>query len=307
MALSGSYQDFHLEMFKDGLSHELQQKGTLLAGLVTKENVGGLKTHFTKVGKLTSYEKTQRGQLKNYQDATFERRIIDFKHIESDILVDGTDVLNMVSNPQNDYAMAMRDELGRQIDEEIALALSGNASVTTNGTTANVALPSGSKVVVANHAYDSGSGDVGLTPGKLKAAISLLGTAYVDVSKEDVFCVGPMKQLMKLATYSEVTSDDFRNKKPLNIPGVVSGINGYLGMTYVAYEGFGVDGSSDELVYVFPRSAIKLGIRQDLTVKAAEDFTRAGNPTSLSAWIDLGAVRMYEEKVIQIACDPTTL
>ena len=41
--------DGNIDMFKDGLTHELQQKGSLLLGLTTRENVGGLKTHFTKV------------------------------------------------------------------------------------------------------------------------------------------------------------------------------------------------------------------------------------------------------------------
>lgn len=307
MAYSGSYQDHKLLQFSEDLNHELQQKGTLLLNTVQQEQCDGLKKHFTKLGKMSSYEKTVRGAMKNPQDATFERRVVTFTPIEADIIVDKTDLHNMVSNPQSDYAMAIRNELGRKIDEIIMNAIEGSATVETNGSESTVALPSASQVAVNNHDFDSGSGDVALTPGKLKKALALLGAEYVDVTREQVFVVGPMNQLMKLSTSSEVTSADFRNKKPLNIPGVVPGIDGYLGLTYIAYEGTGTDSNSDELVYMFPKSAIKVGIREQLHVTVNVDYTRQFNPNMVSGMIDLGAVRMYEEKVIQIACDPNTI
>ncbi len=307
MALGGTYEDFHLEQFKDNLEHELQQNGSLLLNLVRKEQVNGLKAYFTKLGKASSYEKTVRGADKNPQDATYERRQIDFSFLESDILVDPVDVHNMVSNPQSDYIMAIRNELGRQIDDVIMNAIEGSATVITDGSSASTALPSASQIAVDNHHFDSGSGDVALTPGKLKKAIAVLGASYVDVSRERVFVVGGMNQLMKLATSTEVTSADFRNNKPLNIPGVVSGLDGYLGLHYIAYEGTGTDSNSDELVYVFPESAIKVGFRQSLSVSANVDYTKQGNPVMVSGMLDLGAVRMSPARHLCKACDPNTI
>lgn len=306
MALSGSYEDFHLEMFKDTLEHELQQRGSLLVNTVSQEKVDGLKNYFTKVGTLESEEKTGRGELKNWQSATFERREITFQFIESDIIVDPQDIHNMVKNPQSDFAQAMNMKLGRDLDDIIMNAISGNATVVTNGSSAETALPSASKVAVNNHDYDSGSGDVELTPGKLRKAIAKLGESYVDVTREDVFVVAPMDQLMNLSTFDEVISADYRATKPLEIPGLVKGLDGYLGLRYIAYESTGTDSNSDDKVFVFPKSAVKLGIRQALTVKANELPERKGNPVGLTAFFDAGAVRMFEEKVIEIACNPIT-
>lgn len=309
MALGGTYQDFHFEMFKDNLEHELQQRGTLLTAAVTVEAVDGNKTWFTKYGKSSSYQKSTRGELKTYHEDTYERRLVQFQFNSSDKILDKVDIMDMVTNPKSDAVQAMVMELGRARDEVIFAALSGNATKQENGTTSAVALPSASKVAVNSHAFSStsGSNDIGLTPSKLKEAIKKLGEQYVDVNREPVFCIGPMNQLMKLSVDSEVTSADFRTKNVLDVPGVVGGINGYLGLTYIAYEDTDLVNTTDETVYVFPKSAVKLGIRQPLAVEIMKDTSRVGNPETIAAYEDIGAVRMFEEKVIQIACDPTTI
>ena len=78
-------------------------------------------------------------------------------------------------------------------------------------------------------------------------------------------------------------------------------------LNFIAYEEFAKDSNNDELVYVFPKSALKVGIRQPLTVEVLPDASRVGNPDTLSAVLDMGAVRMFEEKVVEIACDPNTV
>lgn len=311
MSLGGSYQDFHLEMFKDMLEDELQQMGSVLEQTVTMEMVDGLKTFFHKTGKATSYEKTARNMPKQWSDATYEKRELTFQWIESDELVDPQDVLNMVRNPQDDRVRNMVAEIGRETDRVIEEALVGNAVVITNGSSSNQALsittPIDNTIAVNDHTYDSGSGDVALTPSKLKLALARLAGGHVDLAREQIFCVGKAAQLMALKAdgNTEVTSGDFRTTKPLEGPGVVSGLNGYLGITgFIAYEEFDVDGNSDDLVYVYAKSAVKVGVRQALSVTADRQTQLAGNPIGLSAFKDLGAVRMYEEKVIQIACNP---
>ena len=309
MSLAGTYQDFHLEMFKDNLDHELQQKGSLLTATVTIEMVGGNKTWFTKYGKSSTYAKSVRGEKKTYHEDTYERRLLTFEFNSSDKIIDEQDILDMVQNPKSDAIMAMTNALGRRRDEIVFTALSGSATKQENGSTSTVSLPSASKVAVNSHKFSgaAGTNDIGLTPSKLKEALKLLGEQYVDVTREEVFVVGPMNQLMKLSVSSEVTSSDFRGVKTLEVPGIVSGINGYLGLTYIAYEDTDLVNTTDETVYVYPKSAIKLGIRKPLTVKIAPDTTIVGNPDTIAAFEDIGAVRMFEEKVIQIACDPTVI
>jgi hypothetical protein len=309
MSISGTYQDFQFELFKDNLVHELQQAGTLLTATVTVENVDGNKTWFTKFGKSSSYQKSTRGELKTYHEDTYERRLLQFQFNSSDKILDKVDIMDMVTNPKSDAVQAMVMELGRQRDIVIFDAISGSVTKQENGATSTVALPASSQIAVNSHAFSSttGTNDIGLTPSKLKESIKNLGKEYVDVNREPVFCVGPMNQLMKLSVDPEVTSSDFRTKNVLDVPGVVGGINGYLGLTYIAYEDTDLVNTSDETVYVYPASAIKLGIRHALTVQILPDASRVGNPEVISAYEDIGATRMFEEKVQQIACDPTVI
>lgn len=309
MSLEGTYQDFQFEQFKDDLVHELQQRGTLLSATVTMEAVDGAKTWFTKYGTASSYKKSVRGEKKTYHEDTYERRLMEFEFNSSDKIIDPVDIMNMVSNPKSDAAMAMVMKLGRVRDEIIFRALSGNATKQVNGATSTVGLPAGQKVAVNSHAFSpvAGTNDIGLTPSKLKEAIKILGKNYVDVGREPVFCVAPMNQLMKLSVNSEVTSSDFRMNNVLDVPGVVGGINGYLGLTYIAYEETDLVNTSDETAYIYPQSAVKLGIRQELKIDIEKDTSRVGNPETIAVFEDIGATRMFEEKVVQIACDPVTI
>jgi len=77
-----------------------------------------------------------------------------------------------------------------------------------------------------------------------------------------------------------------------------------MGIDFIAYEETGVDGNGDQRAYVYTDDAIKLGVYTPLTTEIEPDTTRVGNPDILSCWEALGAVRMYETKVVEIACTP---
>ncbi len=307
MALGGSYQDFKLEMFTDNLQHELQQTGSVLSNTVLNEMVAGTTTYFNKFGKMSSYTKSQRGELKTFNEQTHERRAVTFHMNSSDHILDPEDLLNMVSNPQSDVIRAMTFELGRQTDADIFNAISGTANRILNGTPGTVSLGSGNKVAVNSHLYSpvAGTNDICLTPSKLKEALKIMAANYVNIAQEEIFVVGPANQLAFLMTQPEVTSHDFRNIKPLDIPGLYPGIQGYLGLNYVLYENTDLVNGSDQTVYVYAKSAVKRGVRKPLTVEILKDPGRVGNPELISAFIDEGSVRMEEGAVVQIACDPS--
>jgi hypothetical protein len=308
MAITGTYQDHHLTMYKDMLDDELQKQGSRLEQTVSRESVGGNKTEFEKVGKFTSYKKTSRNQKKTYQDATFEKRRVEFSYSSSDIVLDKVDLLDLIGNPKSDYVRNMVWELGRAKDEIIFDAISGTAAVITNGSSTPTALPAASKVAVNDHSYDpaAGTNAIGLTSFKLKEALKILGEAEVDVTRETIYCIAPQAQLMALTMDNQVVNSDFRGKKPLEGgPGVDTDISGFMGITFIRYEETDLVNTTDQTAYIYPASSVKLGIRQPLQIEVNKDITLVGNPDALSATEDLGAVRMYEEKVIQIACDPS--
>lgn len=303
MALGGTYQDHYKDMFKDVLLIEAQQRGSVLSQAVMIEPMEGNKTFFDKAGKVSHRVKTTRNEDRVFADQTFERRQVQETLAEYSTLFDREDLLKHVSNPKGTFASQAVMELGRRKDNIIYGAIGGNAVVTTDGSAANQALTL--TVAVNNHDFDSGSGDVALTSGKLKKGVSLLRSNFGYTGAERLICIGPTDQIMKLTTEDQVVSSDYRGKKPLEGPGVVSGVGGFLGIDFIAYDlETDVDGSSDEYVYLFTEDAIKLGIFEDLTVEVVKNTNKAASPDQLSVWEAIGATRMFEEKVVGILCDP---
>lgn len=303
MSLGGTYQDHYKDMFKDTLLLEAQQMGSRLEQSVMIESMSGNKTFFDKLGKVSNYIKSSRGQAKNLSDVTFERRQVQEVFAEFDHLIDKEDLIKYVNDPKSEIVQSAVMELGRRKDLVIHNALAGNAVVTTDGSTANQGLTL--SVAVDNHDYDSGSGDVELTSGKLKKAVALILANHGAASNERLVCVAPIDQIMNLSTEAEQISGDFRATKALDGPGIVKGLSGYMGIDFIAYdEQILVNGAAKERIFLYSESAIKLGIFEPLTVEIDRAVERAGNPDILSVFEAIGATRMYEEKVIEVLCEP---
>lgn len=303
MALAGVYKDHHKDMFKDVLLHEAQAEGSRLEQAVMVEPMEGNKTYFDKVGKVAHNVKSTRNQKSSYADQTFERRQVQEQLAEYATLFDREDLIKHVSNPRSELARAAVWELGRRKDEVIMDAITGNAVVTTNGSTANQALTL--SVAVNNHTYDSGSGDVGLTSGKLKRAKREIAENYgIQGMQQRLICIASNKQIMNLTTENQQVSGDFRNRRPLEGPGTVDGLSGYMGIDFIEYEDVKVDASSDERIMLLTDDAIKMGVFLPLEISIDRDMDRVANPDRLKVFEAIGASRIYEEKVCEILCDP---
>ena len=302
---AGTYQDFQKDVFKTNIFLDPQQMGSRLKATVTVESMDGNKTFFHRVGKVAHTVKTTRNQARVYQDQQFQKRQVQQTAVEYATLFDRVDMFKHVANPMGSFTSSAIAELGRQEDEIIYDAIGGNAEVTENGSTTSTALTL--SIAVDDHKFDpaGGSGDVALTEYKLRNAIALLQTNYGKQGSERVFCIGPTNQLFNVSTADQTVSSDFRVKKPLEGPGMIEGLSGYLGIDFVAYdEETDTDGSSDEICYVYTQSAVHMGIYIPLTVDVHKDTTRALSPDGLAVFQSVGATRMFEEKVVKVLCDP---
>jgi hypothetical protein len=307
---AGSYGDLYVRQYKDLIEHELQQKGSLLRGLVTVESVMGERTYFPKLGKATSYEITGRGQAVDVQDQVNERRFVTPKAIESVFRIEMLDMLRYQSSPQPELVQAISMELGRQIDQTIITALSASANRELDGSSSNVAADAAIAVNVNTFSATTLSGDTGLHEGKLLNAKRRLQSSYAMQPGDQIFVVAPAIQLAGL--YQRVLTNPGAGFFQKNLPDVHSpmldqGLDGFLGMRFIQYEDTGVDGSSDQFVFVFVQKAAKLGIWQELQFSIDELPTFRGSPTQIKANMAIGAVRMWEEGVVRLLCDPTPL
>jgi hypothetical protein len=299
MSLSGTYIDRFLDVFHAQLLHQAQQKGSRLNVIAMKEMMSGKSNYFDKIGSVGHYVKSTRGQPKNFTDITFERRLVTSEYVSFDHIIDKDDLIKYVDNPANSVVMGATFAMGRHLDAILMSAIADSATIQVGGstTTASISL----SVAVNDHSYDSGSGDVGLTAGKLKAALAKLHASYGYDGTQRLYCIAPSAQLMELATDNQVLSSDFRLKRPLETPGVFPGLAGFMGIDFIAYEDTGLE-STHNRVYLLTEDAMKLGIFQDMKVEILKNPALTGNPDVISVTQAVGAVRMYEEKVVKILC-----
>lgn len=303
MAVTGVFSDHFLTLFNDNLLNELQQEGSRLMNIFPREMAKGQKTYIDKIGLATSHQKTSRLQDINNDEETYERRLITFQTHFAAYTPDINDLMDMVKDPTSDILRNMAFSLGRKMDEIIMTALGGTAVVQTNGSTTNTSLPAGQILAVSDITYDLDltAGDKGLTPGKLMKAQKILKQNY---APGDVVVIAPAGQLANVLAHARASSGDYVTSRPLDTPGFEPALAGYLGMNYIHYEETGVDSNSDEKVFVTTRNALKVLERQPLMTKIAPRVDKVGHPNQLHAFFDLGATRMFEEAVVQIACDP---
>ena len=304
MALNGSQQDRFLTLFKDNTMLEFQQEGSRLGNIFKKEVVKGQKTYFDKLGALSApRQKTARHQAIVLDDETYERRLLTFETLYKAHAMDINDLMDMVADPSSDVLRSIAHSLGRDADRIIMNAISGNAVVQTDGSTSNVALPAAQKIAVSDITFDLdlSAGDKGLTPGKLMKASKLLKQNY---ARGEMVVIAPAGQIANVLAHARAASGDYVSARPLESAGFEQALSGYLGMNFISYEETGVDANSDELVFVVSREAVKIGERKPLQIHVDRLVNHVAVPEQIQAVLDMGAVRMYEEAVVQIACDP---
>ena len=173
------------------------------------------------------------------------------------------------------------------MDDEIISAALGTALTGKDGST-STALPSGQKIAVAS---------AGLTIAKLLSAKEILDAASVDPSIPRHIVVSP-KQISDLLNNTTVTSSDFNTVKAL----AQGEISSFVGFNFIVSNRLNTDSNSDRQVIAFAKDGIKLAVGKEPAARIDE---RADKSYSTQVYYcqTIGATRMEEEKVVEIACN----
>lgn len=312
MALTGNELDLYVKQYTDSIEHVLQQKGSRLEQLVTVEpGVMGERRYFNRIDAAPNpTEHTTRFAPIEPAQMNFERRAVTPITIQEAQWVDHFDLVRMGSTPIPEIVEAVAMSMARQRDRVILNALGGTALREVAGAASNATFDSNNTISVSTntYVYDSTTGDTGLNEGKLTNAIKKLQEAHVDLS-EGISVIASAKQLTELRTRMAklgVARNDFVNKAGMTMRGADESVNGFLGLNYIHYEELADSAqltSGDEYVYVFPKSAIKLGVWEPLRIDVSERTEYQGYPMRVYAMETLGAVRMDEAKVVRIVCN----
>jgi len=275
-----------VEQYKSNVFHLAQQKGSRLRDTVKLETVNGKSHFFERIGSVAAEKRTSRHADTPRMDTPHSRRKVTMDDYDWADLIDNEDKVRMLISPQSEYAMAGAWAMGRAMDDSIIAAASGNAYGGVSGGT-TLALPAGQKIV---------HGSAGLTLAKLITAKETIDASDVDPDEERYMIVSA-KQMSNMLNIEKITSADYASVKAL----VQGQLDTFMGFRFIRTERLGLDGDGNRSVLAFCRSAIGLAVGADISTKISERADK-NYATQVFLSMTIGATRVEDEKVVEIAC-----
>ena len=276
-----------VNQFSSNIQMLSQQMGSLLRNAVDVETVNGEKAFFDQVGSAAAVLRTTRHADTPLIDTPHSRRMVTMSDYEYADLIDDQDKVRMLIDPTSTYSRAAAAAMGRAMDDVIITAALGTANTGKEGAT-STALPSTQKVA---------HGSAGLTIAKLLSAKEILDANSVDPSITRHIVVSP-KQISDLLNNTTVTSSDFNTVKAL----AQGELNTFVGFNFIVSNRLNTDSNSDRQVIAFASDGIKLAVGKEPSARIDERADKS-YATQVYYCQSVGATRMEEEKVVEIACN----
>ena len=278
------------QKFRDSFIHLVQQKGSRLRDHVrVNTDVQGKYDHFDRIGSTSAQKITSRHSDTPLISTPHSRRRVSMDDYNWADLIDKADKVRMLADPSSDYMKAGVWAMGRQMDDIIIAAMSGNAvSIDEDDASSNVALPAAQKIAV------SGTTDMNIT--KLRQAKKILDASDVDPDLPR-HIVMKSNQFYDLLGDTQIQSSDYNTVKAL----VAGEIDTFMGFKFHRSERLATDGSGDTLCLAWIPDGIGLSMGMDVKTEISERSDK-NYSTQVYAQMCLGAVRIEDEKIVEIAC-----
>ena len=275
-----------VEQYKSNVFHLAQQKGSKLRDAVRTESVVGKSHFFERIGSTAAVKRTSRHADTPRVDTPHSRRKVTMDDYDWADLIDDSDKVRLLISPQSEYAKAGAYAMGRTMDDVIIAAATGNAFGGVSGGS-TIALPAGQKIA---------HGSTGLTIAKLISAKEKLDAANVDPDEARVL-VCSAKQISDLLGTTQITSADFNSVKAL----VQGDIDTFMGFRFIRSERLGTDSNGNRQVLAFTNTSMGLALGKDIQTKISERADK-NYSTQVYLCMTIGATRVEDEKVVEIAC-----
>ena len=275
-----------VEQYKSNVFHLAQQKGSKLRDAVRTESIVGKSHFFERIGSTAAVKRTSRHADTPRVDTPHSRRKVTMDDYDWADLIDDSDKVRLLISPQSEYAKAGAYAMGRTMDDVIIAAATGNAFGGVSGGS-TIALPAGQKIA---------HGSTGLTIAKLISAKETLDAANVDPDEARTI-VCSAKQISDLLGTTQITSSDFNSVKAL----VQGDIDTFMGFKFIRSERLGTDSNGNRQVLAFTNTSMGLALGKDIQTKISERADK-NYSTQVYLCMTIGATRVEDEKVIEIAC-----
>ena len=275
--------------------HLVQQKNSRLREYVTLDSINGKEKSYNTIDVAAMALINDRSGDTRITDQAMAKRWIRPQQYDTAKLVDEWDeqLLGEVVLPTSQIVQVHGAAYARTCDSVIISALGGTAFTGATGVTSTT-LPAGQKVGVG-YVETGATANSGLTIAKLRRAKFILDSNEVDEEEERIIVVSA-KQLQDLLRTTEVTSADYNTVRAL----VDGALNTFMGFKFRRTQLLPV-ATNVRSVYAYVKSGIVLaerGLKTHMDVR-----TDLSHSLQIRSVASLGATRMEEKKVVEIACD----
>jgi len=286
--MADTQNQIHVKQFKDDIIQAVQQTNSRLDGTVKrKEAVKAEEFFFHKLGAFELLEKEGRNAPTPYLDPVHSRRKMTTAAFHGALFIDDFDTdRSIIFGLEADYMDGLIAAAKRKKDQVLIAAATGNAFEGKDGTTPIAFLA----------AQQIASGSAGLTSTKLLNALEIIKGHDVDPD-EKLYCIITAAQENDLMLDEKIINNDYSQGAVLD-----KGIVGRWGnINFIRSEQLGLNGSSERKVLLYTENALGLGIARDITMKVGDNVANSFTKT-LYLKLDIGATRIEDEKIVEIAC-----
>lgn len=284
--------------FGTNWEHLCQQKLSNLRAFVSVDTVNGKEKSYNQIASTAMSKVLVRSGDTVISDVTLAKRWLRPYPYEVANFIDEWDAeyLGSIALPQSDLIQSHAAAYGRTCDSLIVEAALGTAYTGDTGVTPTV-LPSGQKIA-ADYVDSGGPTTSGLTLAKLRQAKYILDNGDVEDSERILVCSA--KQINDLLKEDKIGNADYNTVRAL----AAGEVKQFLGFTFRLVSASLLPyntGTGVRSCVAYAKSGIKLadgGRKVHVDIRPDKSHS-----IQIRTVASLGATRMEEAKVVEVACD----
>lgn len=281
--MGAAIEPIYINTYEATVRHLAQQGVSRLLPWVMQKSVQSEAHNWDRMAAATATQKTTRKQATPDNNTAFSRRQSQPKTYNVGDVTEQEDIVQLLINPNSEYARAHGMAMRRAHDDEIITAAVG---ASRDGDGNSVAFDANQNI---------GDGTAEMSFDLVTEVTEKFMENDVDPDEEKCFVIGP-KQARKLLQLAEATSTDFTALRPLQSKGYV---DNWMGYSWVVSNRLQAPAADQLHCFAMTRRAIGFQMNRDITAKVAEDPS-ISFAYRIYAMSTFGAIRVEDEHLVRV-------
>lgn len=286
--------------FSKNAYHLAQQKKSKLLKAVTLEDLNAEFGFYDQIGAVDPVERVSRHADTPMTEVPHSRRRAHQRDWEMSDIIDTQDIARAF-DPTSRYTEAFGSGMARTMDRVVIEGMFADALTGKSGAS-TVVFPSGNQIPV-DYVETGSPANASLTPAKVRRARELI-LDKTDDDEDELFISCSQRELNQMMRTLEVGSIDYNEVKPL----VEGKVDKWCGFNFIRLPSarFQLDGNGHRRIPAWSKSGMLFVRPAGLETNCQKDPTKGYN-WRLHTKATFGAVRMEEDRVVEIKCHATVM